>query len=357
MENPVRVTRLAKKRGAELISGNNEQHQPNIKNRVILGEISNLSKVPNPKKKPNLKSKKAVITTILDESVGEIDSKPDDPRICNAYVIDIYKYLHNMEIEEKRRPLPDYIEKIQNDINSNMRSLLVDWLVEVADEYNLLPDTLYLTISYIDRFLSANIINRNKLQLLGVSSMLIATKFEEIDPPRINEFCNITDNTYYKEEIVQMETDILKCLNYEISNPTIKTFLRKFISIAQEDYYKKPNLDLEFLGCFLAELTLLDYDCVKFLPSKIASSVVFLSLFTLRPDQHPWNSALEKYTGYKAADLKECSLIIQDLQIGKRGGGSLVAIRDKYKQHKFKHVSTLTCSCEVPSYYFEEIQH
>lgn len=78
-------------------------------------------------------------------------------------------------MDPKRRPLPDYIEKVQKDVNANMRGILVDWLVEVAEEYKLVPDTLYLTISYIDRFLSLNVLNRQRLQLLGVSSMLIAS--------------------------------------------------------------------------------------------------------------------------------------------------------------------------------------
>lgn len=67
------------------------------------------------------------------------------------------------------------METVQSDVTANMRSILVDWLVEVAEEYKLVSDTLYLTISYIDRFLSFNAINRQRLQLLGVSSMLIAS--------------------------------------------------------------------------------------------------------------------------------------------------------------------------------------
>lgn len=78
-------------------------------------------------------------------------------------------------MDPKRRPLPDYMEKVQKDVSANMRGILVDWLVEVAEEYKLLPDTLYLCVSYIDRFLSTNVLNRQKLQLLGVASMLIAS--------------------------------------------------------------------------------------------------------------------------------------------------------------------------------------
>lgn len=78
-------------------------------------------------------------------------------------------------MDPERRPLPDYIERVQTDINSNMRGILVDWLVEVAEEYKLVSDTLYLSVSYIDRFLSLNSLPRQKLQLLGVSAMLIAS--------------------------------------------------------------------------------------------------------------------------------------------------------------------------------------
>lgn len=73
------------------------------------------------------------------------------------------------------RPLPNYMEKVQNDISINMRQTLVDWLVEVLEEYKLVSDTLYLTVSYVDRFLSSHALSRNKLQLLGVCCMLIAS--------------------------------------------------------------------------------------------------------------------------------------------------------------------------------------
>ncbi|CAK9145169.1 unnamed protein product [Ilex paraguariensis] len=255
-------------------------------------------------------------------------------------------------MEAKRRPLPDYIEKVQKDVSANMRGVLVDWLVEVAAEYKLLSDTLYLTVSYIDRFLSMNVLNRQRLQLLGVTSMLIASKYEEINPPHVEDFCYITDNTYSKEEVVQMEADVLKSLKFEMGNPTIKTFLRRFTTVGQEDY-NTSNLQLEFLGYYLAELSLLDYCCIRFLPSLVAASVIFLSRFTLRPKLHPWSSALQQYSGYKPVDLKDCVCLIHELQLSKRGS-SLVAVREKYKQHKFKCVSTLSSLPEIPQSFFED---
>ena len=78
-------------------------------------------------------------------------------------------------MEPRRRPRSDYIEAVQSDVTANMRTILVDWLVEVAEEYKLVADTLYLAISYVDRFLSVRALNRQRLQLLGVSAMLIAS--------------------------------------------------------------------------------------------------------------------------------------------------------------------------------------
>ncbi|KAK4478304.1 hypothetical protein RD792_017593 [Penstemon davidsonii] len=330
-ENCVRITRLAAKKRAA--ASEPETMAAQKKKRVVLGDIQNVVKneIGQQNIKPLRNAKKGK-SKIVKEVTKEPEIREDDPQMCGPYASDIYQYLHTMEMEAKRRPSPDYLEKIQKDVTANMRGILVDWLVEVAEEYKLLSDTLYLTVSYIDRYLSANVINRQKLQLLGVSSMLVASKYEEISPPHVSDFCYITDNTYSKQDVVKMEADLLKYLRFEMGNPTVKTFLRRFTMIAQEDF-ESSSLDLEFLGYYLAELSLLDYGCVKFVPSMVAASVVFLSRFTLQPKLHPWSFALQSQSGYKAADLKECVCILHDLQLSRRGS-SLVATRDKYKQHK-----------------------
>ncbi|KAG5613016.1 hypothetical protein H5410_024297 [Solanum commersonii] len=328
-ENCGRVTRLAKKRAAEGMAP--QEQRRSSKKRVVLGEIQNFSIVGLKQIKgleskiQKLKSKKKVkrvvtCKTVDEKEVSATDDDVDDPQMCTTYVSDIYDYLRKMEIDEKRRPLPDYLEKVQKDVSATMRGYwLIGW---------------------------------QKLQLLGVSSMLIAAKYEEISPPHVEDFCYITDNTYTKEEVVKMEADVLNSLQFEMGNPTVKTFLRRFTGIAQEEY-KTPNLQLEFLGYYLSELSIMDYSCVKFLPSLVAASVIFLSRFTLQPNAHPWSAALQRYSGYKASDLKECVLILHDLQLSRRGG-SLVAVRDKYKQHKFKCVSTLTSLVEIPASFFED---
>ncbi|OEL36774.1 Cyclin-A1-1 [Dichanthelium oligosanthes] len=133
------------------------------------------------------------------DGVCAIDNNKDDPRFYPTLASDIYMLLR--EAESKERPSTDYMETIQKDITPSMRAILIDWLVEVAEEYRLVPDTLYLTVNYIDRYLSGNKISRQRLQLLGVACMLIAAKSEEICAPHVEEFCYITDNTYFRDEV------------------------------------------------------------------------------------------------------------------------------------------------------------
>ncbi|WVZ59817.1 hypothetical protein U9M48_009912 [Paspalum notatum var. saurae] len=302
---------------------------------------------PNPNPKPKAKAK-----TSPPAADGEEEG---DPRLCAPYASDIYSYLRSMEAQAKRRPAADYIAAVQIDVTPNMRAILVDWLVEVAEEYKLVSDTLYLTVSYIDRFLSAKPLNRQRLQLLGVSAMLVASKYEEISPPNVEDFCYITDNTYTKQEVVKMESDILNILKFEMGNPTTKTFLRMFIRSAQEDSKKNSSLSLEFLGSYLAELSLLDYGLLRFLPSLVAASVVFAARLTLDPHTHPWNKKMQTLTGYKPSELKDCATAIHELQLNLKCS-SMVAIREKYKQHRFKGVSALLPPVEIPASYFKKLK-
>lgn len=279
----------------------------------------------------------------------------EDPQLRKPYASDIYSYLRSTESQATRRPATDYIAAVQVDVTPNTRAILVDWLVDVSEEYRFVSDTLYLTVSYIDRFLSAKVLNRQKLQLLGVSAMLIASKYEEISPPNVEDFCYITDNTYTKQEVVKMESDILNVLKFEVGSPTAKTFLRMFIRSAQEDNKKYPSLQLEFLGSYLSELSLLDYGLIRSLPSLVAASAVFVARLTLDPHTHPWSKKMQTLTGYKPSELKDCVAAIHNLQLN-RTCQSMVAIREKYRQHRFKGVSALLPPVEIPASYFNTLK-
>ena len=124
------------------------------------------------------------------------------------------------------------MESVQSDINPMMRSILLDWLVEVGMEYRLSSDTLFLSAAYIDRFLSLVDVKRNRLQLVGVTAMLVASKYEEIYAPQVDEFCYITDNTYTREQVLETEREVLRVLDFDLTQPTTKTFLRRYIKAA-----------------------------------------------------------------------------------------------------------------------------
>jgi cyclin A len=256
----------------------------------------------------------------------------EDPLFVGAYVGDIYAYLRTAEL--KHRPSTRYMDAVQVDINATMRGILVDWLVEVAEEYKLVPDTLFLSVAYIDRCLSAHVVQRAQLQLVGVTCMLIAAKYEEIYAPQVDEFCYITDNTYTREQVLAMERKVLDTLSFELTTPTAKSFLRRFLRAAEADQ------KAEFLACFLAELSLLDYAFLRFAPSAVAASCVLVAQWALR--RPAWSPTLAHYAGYVPAQLRECATALAELLAGARRS-SLPAVREKYSQHKFKCVA-----CVVP---------
>ena len=100
-------------------------------------------------------------------------------------------------------PKYNYMEK-QSDISFPMRSILVDWVVEVGEEFDVETETVHLAVNYIDRFLSYMSVQRAKLQLVGTSSMFIASKYEEIYPKELDKFVYITDDTYNKRQVLKV---------------------------------------------------------------------------------------------------------------------------------------------------------
>jgi len=144
-----------------------------------------------------------------------------------------------------------------------------------------------------------------------------------------------------------MEIQILNFVHFRLSVPTTKTFLRRFIKAAQASY-KVPFIELEYLANYLAELTLVEYSFLRFLPSLIAASAVFLARWTLDQTDHPWNPTLQHYTRYEVAELKNTVLAMEDLQLN-TSGCTLAATREKYNQPKFKSVAKLTSPKRVTS--------
>ena len=193
--------------------------------------------------------------------------KQNDPQINNEYLLEVY---HNLLNEEKElKNLFGYMEN-QPDINEKMRAMLIDWIIDVHFKFKLKSDTLFLTVWLIDRYLSEKQMKRGRLQLLGVTSMLISCKYEEIYSPEVFDFVYITENSYEKKDIINLELEMLKMLEFNVTIPTSNNFYEIISSLLNF------NTQEFYLGKYLLELFLLDYRSLKYKPSEIANTVCYI---------------------------------------------------------------------------------
>lgn len=261
--------------------------------------------------------------------VNDIDKDDkENPQLVSEYVNDIYHYMR--ELERKQNIKKHYLENC--DINGRMRGILVDWLVQVHLRFHLLQETLYLTVAIIDRFLQVQEVSRSKLQLVGVTSMLIASKYEEMYAPEIADFVYITDNAYSKSEIRKMECFILRTLDFNLGRPLPLHFLRRNSKAGEVDANKHT------LAKYLMELTIVDYELVHIAPSLIAGAALCLAMRVL--DGSEWTDTVAYYSTYSE---KELLPIMQRmaLLVMKAGTGKLTAIKTKYQSSKFMRISTI----------------
>ena len=198
-----------------------EETTQNIHKNIYINKISEVNiKLDNEIiLNNNLQLKSGILSNIKNNTLSnnKINEKYD-LQFAEEYQEEIISYL--ISLEYKKRINPNYMLK-QSDINEKMRMILIDWLIEVHLKFKLLPETLFLTINFIDRYLQNNQTKRDKLQLIAVSSLLIACKYEEIYPPEISSFVYITDNAYKKEDILNYEIKILEDLEYDLTYPSI----------------------------------------------------------------------------------------------------------------------------------------
>jgi len=264
---------------------------------------------------------------VVHEDIDQNDN--DDPQAVVEYVNEIYQYLM---IKEKDRVDPRYLS-FQADINEKMRAILVDWLVEVHRMFKLLPETLFLGVSIIDRFLSLKQIARDTLQLVGITSMLIASKYEEIYAPECNDFVYISDGAYTKQQILHMEQTVLNTLNFNITHPTSLHFLRRYSKAGGSDY------TLHTICKYLIEVVLIDVKFLKYPPSLQASASVYLGR-AMTGKSPFWTSTLEYYSTYAEPIVRECAVEMNEL-LKKSTNSTLKAIRKKYSLAKFGQVAEL----------------
>ena len=307
-----------------------ENFNPNITNRIkpkmnstkrAVSNI-NINRINQINSTINLNEDNDIEMKIENISYHEIKPKKEkkiDVQNADEYFDDICQELFSNE--DKYLVDPKYMSN-QSDINHRMRAILIDWLIDVHLKYKLVPQTMYIAVNLIDRYLEKNETNRAKLQLVGVTAMFIACKYEEIYPPDLKDFVYITDGAYVKQDVLDMEYKMLKSLEFNITFPTQWSIF--------EIYKKKLDLDDK------TELCLIDYKILKFKMSYIAASAILIAIKTLGIYRSDFSSVI----GIEENQLEECCKEIYNYYVY-NSTHNLQAIRKKFAMTRYNEVSKI----------------
>ncbi|XP_064487201.1 G2/mitotic-specific cyclin-B-like [Ornithodoros turicata] len=268
-------------------------------------------------------------TAMLPAEVTDIDALDSgNVQLCSQYAKEIYNYLSELELQYPIRP--NFLGN-KREIKANMRSILVNWLVQVHAKFNLLQETLYLTIAVLDRYLqAAENISRSKLQLIGVTAMFIAAKYEEMYSPDIMDYIYISDNAFTKRDILKMEIVMLEALDFSLGRPLPLHFLRRASKAGN------VTVTVHSMAKYLLELTVTDYSMAHIRPSLLAATSLWLSLQMV--DDGDWTTDLAYYGRYTKKEMepvasKMCRLVMS------ASSSSQNVIYNKYKSPKFQSIS------------------
>jgi G2/mitotic-specific cyclin-B, other len=274
--------------------------------------------------------------------------KRSDPSQCLEIIVPMYNLFYQQEDDFLVAP---YMSS-QKDINNRMRGILVDWLVEVHYKFRLQSPTLWLCVNLLDRFLEKKTLLRNKLQLLGVTCLLVACKFEEIYPPEVRDCVYITDNAYKREEVLDMEQSILSVLDYQLCVPTGYHFLTRYLNIIN------ANEKTRHLAFYYAERNLQESISFNHKPSQLVSASLYAALVldvqdNIRYDSDDeekdispavWPDLLIEETGFDESDLLPVAKVLMH-HVGEEPVTTsmrhLIAAKKKYLNDKFFNVAEM----------------
>ena len=301
---------------------NEKQKNPfQVKSAFTLINHNNLSQ-------PLLPIEKCVFETYELEQIN-------NPQYCIEYSKEIFSFLKSNE--KLNMPIYKNINLNKTEISEKSRKILIDWIISVHAKFNLLPNTLFLTINLIDRIIEKNVAYINSFQLLGTTALHIAAKYEEIYPPEINDYIFISNKAFSKEDVIEMENFILDTLNFDILCISPYVFLDRLYFISREN-----NIDVYYLSSMFIEFTFLSIEIMKNKQSLIAASMFYLALKFIYPKKNKvWNNKLQIHTGYKEHKIKS---VIKDFILFFKGNirdkkNKINSLFIKYNHDKFGNVS------------------
>ena len=245
-----------------------------------------------PKETQKAKKEIALAKELIEglKTAEELEDEAWDTTMVAEYGEEIFQYMKDLEVSRakfRRSLYTDAVSQIkmlpnahymdnQAEIQWSMRAVLMDWIVQVHHRFNLLPETLFLCVNYIDRFLSCKVVSLGKLQLVGATAIFIAAKYEEIDCPSVQEIVYMVDGGYTVDEILKAERFMLTMLAFELGWPGPMSFLRR---ISKADDY---DLETRTLAKYFLEITIMDERFVGSPPSYVAAGAHCLARIMLR---------------------------------------------------------------------------
>lgn len=264
------------------------------------------------------------------KNVDNVDKENNgDPVQVPQYARDIFTYYKERELSFKVEP---YMHQ-QKSLTTSMRAILVDWLVEVQENFELNHETLYLAVKLVDLYVSKKEIAKEILQLVGAVSLFIASKFDERCPPLVEDFLYICDDAYKRRDFLAMERSILKAIGFDIGFPLSYRFLRRYAKCA------RASMETLTLARYILEMTLMDYEIISLRESEVAAASLLVALRMKKAGD--WTTTLEYYTGYKESDListaKQLSSYVSNPP------KQLNTIKSKYSHKVFYEVAKIPC--------------
>jgi cyclin B len=315
------------------ISININKKETNKKNKIQIFRIDKVPKIQNEKENQNLIKKEKEKTDYLYLNFNFQNSQ-ENISYVGEYLEEIYVNLLLEETQATTKPKFGYMDT-QPEINEIMRAILIDWIIDVHLRFNLRQETLFMTIWLIDTYLSFAFVHRDKLQLLGITCLLISCKSHEIYYPQNDKLIEMTDNAYSKEEMLTMENEILKKLNFFIVCPNPIDFyniLSKMFNFEKKQYY---------LGNYFIESALVNYQILKYSSSVIASSCTYLVMkyYRINGYQKLYNNFIinEQFPEDVIKDAaKEIYVLVDNLSKSK-----FKSVKKKYSLTQFENVSEI----------------
>ncbi|KAI4615157.1 hypothetical protein J4E83_006882 [Alternaria metachromatica] len=259
-------------------------------------------------------------------SAEDVEDEQWDTSMVAEYGDEIFEYMH--ALEERMKPNASYMDH-QAEIQWSMRSVLMDWLVQVHNRFTLLPETLFLAVNYVDRFLSCKVVSLGKLQLVGATALFVAAKYEEINCPSVQEIVYMVDGAYTADEVLKAERFMLSMLQFELGWPGPMSFLRR---ISKADDY---DLETRTLSKYFLEITVMDERFVGCAPSFLSAGAHCLARFMLKKGD--WSQAHVHYSGYTLTQLRHLISVI--LECCDNPQKHHAAVYEKYTDKRYKRAS------------------